>query len=75
MKLVSSTAGWVSVKEKLYWTRDSGASWTDITPIQGFVRVPKFDNVFFLNDSRAGSSSPRIRLLRLGTRSTLSPTP
>ncbi len=30
--MVSSTEGWILVGQKLYWTADNAASWSDITP-------------------------------------------
>lgn len=33
MKLLSPNTGWVSYGSNLYWTRDGGSKWNDITPV------------------------------------------
>ena len=31
-KLLTPTAGWVSTRDKLFWTADGGEQWKDIAP-------------------------------------------
>ena len=79
MKLLTLTTGWVTRLGHLYWTRDSGSDWTDITPVPpGIVRGGvKLDSVFFLDTQQGWAvvSYPQtvapLTLKALRTRKTL----
>jgi photosystem II stability/assembly factor-like uncharacterized protein len=47
MKLLAPGVGWVLQQNHLYWTKDNGHDWTDITPID----AEHLDAVYFLDES------------------------
>lgn len=46
-QLVSANQGWVTVRDRLLWTKDGGKQWTNITPATPFQAIVR--NGFFLN--------------------------
>ena len=49
MKLLTAQTGWVQVGQRLDWTTDGGAHWTDITPLT--PAKESISSVFFLDIS------------------------
>ena len=50
MKLLASGTGWAKRAGRLYWTKDNGANWTDITPPIGGAE--HIEGIFFLDTHR-----------------------
>jgi photosystem II stability/assembly factor-like uncharacterized protein len=52
-QLVTTTSGWSSTEDAVYWTTDLGSSWTNITPSMAppdqLFSEPKIKDVFFLD--------------------------
>ena len=54
MKLLAPGVGWAEREQRLYWTTDNGANWTDITPpITGIA------DIFFLDTHRGWATIKR----------------
>jgi hypothetical protein len=54
MKLLAPGVGWAEREQRLYWTTDNGANWTDITPpIEGIA------DIFFLDTQRGWATIKR----------------
>jgi hypothetical protein len=49
MKLMAPRVGWAERGGRLYWTKDNGASWKDITP--PLARDESLSRIFFLDSS------------------------
>ena len=50
MKLLTPNVGWAATKQKLFWTTDGGARWSDITPKLDH-KEQRVSSVFFLDSS------------------------
>jgi len=48
MKLLTPKVGWAATHNQVFWTRDSGRHWKDITPT---LKATEITSVFFLNSS------------------------
>lgn len=53
MKLIATNVGWAERGGRLYWTKDNGASWTDITPPSSPGSHERMSDIFFL-DAHSG---------------------
>ena len=53
MQLLSPNIGWASWQGDLFWTEDSGLTWTEITPARNIFGSHKLLSVFFL-DTKQG---------------------
>src|SRR5689334_11328738 len=53
MKLLTADVGWAATQNHLFWTRDGGAHWKDITPRSKTPRLVA--SVFFLDPSNGWS--------------------
>jgi photosystem II stability/assembly factor-like uncharacterized protein len=49
MKLLAPDVGWAATKDKIFWTANGGAQWSDITPKTKAQRI--IASVFFLDSS------------------------
>ena len=56
MKLLTPEVGWAATPNQVFWTRDSGHHWRDITPT---FRETEVASVFFLSNSSGWVLSTR----------------
>ena len=52
MKLIAPNVGWAERGGRLYWTKDNGASWSDITPPSSPGSRERISDIFFLEAHR-----------------------
>ena len=58
-QLVSEKVGWVLIEGQLFWTENSGNSWSEITPsIENIQKVYFVKNFFILKISISYSKDP-----------------
>jgi hypothetical protein len=73
MKLLALNTGWAAYGNKLYWTYNNGADWTDITPVLPDVRREAIRSVHppFFRDKSEGWTLVEYQLQQGGSPQTL----
>lgn len=54
--LLSPSSGWIESNDHLYWTRNGGSDWLDITPSSPNSGIPARVNLIYFRDASEGWS-------------------